>query len=515
MDDRVFIFDTTLREGEETPGCGLNPYEKLEVARQLARLGVDVIEAGIPVASTSDFEAVHAIAGEVEGPIICGLAHAREKDIIRCGEAIKIAPRSRIHVFIAPSDVAVEKKLRLSKERVIQMAGDAIRLARTITSDVEFSPQNGGRIDFTYFCEILAAAIEAGATTVNFSDTLGYFTPNQFSDYIDRVKKQIPQIDNCILSVHCHNDLGLAVACSLAGVEHGARQIECTVNGLGQRGGNTSLDEVVMNLMLRPDYYGVKTGINTHEIYRTSRLVSHITGVAVERNRPIVGADAFSEEELEEAAQGKSPPHQLLTPEIVGWTSESVILGKHSRRSAFRARLAEMGFSELHDEEVDRIYDGYRRLADRKETVYDEDIAALVEEEMAHALEHYRLDYCHISSGTSMIPSATVRVRKGDDTWLRSSTGDGPIDAIYKALSKALGIDPKLEQYQNEAVTAGGDALGRVNIRMIIDDISVRGTSTSTDLALASAKAYLNAVNRYEVLKNLRMQTQTMALKGP
>jgi 2-isopropylmalate synthase len=454
------------------------------------------------------------IAEDVQGPVICAITRSRESEIIRAADALKPAERSRLHIFLSPSDIFVEKRLRLSRERVIQMSCDAVKLATSFTPNVEFSPEDAAQADIAWFCDLLNAVIEAGATTVNISDTMGRYTPERFGDLIRQLRNCLSGLDGCILSAHCHNDLGLGVANSLAAVLQGARQVECTVNGFGERAGNAPLEEVVMNLVLHQDYYGVETAINTREIYRTSRLVSQVTGRTIRHNKPIVGMDAYAERETGEiAVAGRDRvPEGFLIPEMVGWGAEAVSLGRHSRRSAFRARLAEMGFSEISDEEFDRIYERFRQLSEQKKEVYDEEITAIIQEELAHVSHIYQLDYCHISSGTAMIPSATVRVRKGEDFWLRSSTGDGPIDAIYKALGKALDIDPKLEQYQIEAVTSGGDALAQVSIRLLIDEMPVRGTSTGVDIALASAKAYLDAVNRYEMLLNQPVKATTGGL---
>jgi 2-isopropylmalate synthase len=517
MNERVLIFDTTLRDGEQSPGCSMNRHEKMEVAKQLVRLGADVIEAGFPISSPEDFESVRAIAAEVEGPVICGLARALEKDVLRCGEAIQPAKRGRIHTFIATSDVHVEKKLHMSKERVIQVAVDAVKLARTFTDDVEFSPEDAGRTDWDYMCEVLSAVIEAGATTLNIPDTVGYCTPEQFGGCIAYLKQRVKGIDDCVISVHCHNDLGMAVANSLAAVRNGARQVECTINGLGERAGNASLEEIVMNLVVRKDYYGVETGINTHEIYRASRLVSQITGMRVQRNKAIVGGNAFAHEAgiHQDGVLKERATYEIMTAETVGWQGENLVMGKHSGRNAFRSKLVELGFADLTDEELNRAFDRFKRVSDKKKEIYDDDLVAIVQEELSRVPETYRLEYCHICSGTSTIPVATVEVSRGEanDVVRKASHGDGPIDAVYNALSEAVGMTPTLDEYQIEAVTGGGDALGRVNVRMTIEGKAIKGSGTSTDIVLASAKAFLNAVNRFVMMR--AAQTEEVSGREP
>ena len=512
MSNRVIVFDTTLRDGEQSPGCSMNVHEKIEVARQLVRLGVDVIEAGFPISSPGDFASVRAIASEIEGPVICGLARTLEKDIVRCGEAIKPAKRGRIHTFIATSDIHVQKKLRMSKEKVIQIAADAVKLARTFTPDVEFSPEDAGRTDWGYMREVLEAVIETGATTLNIPDTVGYCTPEQFGNCIAYLKQKVKGIDKCVISVHCHNDLGMSVANSLAAIKQGARQVECTINGLGERAGNASLEEVIMNLVVRKDYYGVETGIKTEEIYRTSRLVSRITGMQVQRNKAIVGANAFAHEAgiHQDGVLKERSTYEIMTAETVGWTGENLVMGKHSGRNAFRSKLVELGFADLTDEEINKAFERFKNVCDLKKEIYDDDLFAIVQEGLSRVPEVYQLEYCHITSGTSTIPTATLKVRKGEEVVLKSAHGDGPVDAIFNAVSSVAGMEPVLEEYQIEAVTGGGDALGRVNVRMRIGGSSVKGSGTSTDVILASAKAFLNAFNRYEMVRSAPKTGETL-----
>ncbi len=503
MSDKIIIFDTTLRDGEQSPGCSMNLHEKIEVARQLDRLGVDVIEAGFPISSPGDFESVKAIAQEIERPTICGLARALEKDITRCGEAIKHAKHGRIHTFIATSDVHVEKKLRMSKEKVIQIAVDAVKLAKTFTNDVEFSPEDAGRTDWGYMREVLEAVIEAGATTLNIPDTVGYCTPEQFGGCIAYLKENVKGIDDVIISVHCHNDLGMSVANSLAAVKNGARQVECTINGLGERAGNAALEEIIMNLVVRKDYYDIDTNIDTKEICRTSRMVSQITGMRVQRNKAVVGANAFAHEAgiHQDGVLKDRSTYEIMTAELVGWHGDNLIMGKHSGRNAFRSRLAEIGFTDLTDDEIEKAFERFKRVCDKKKDIYDDDLFAIVQEELARIPKVYNLEYCHISSGTNMIPVATVKVSKGDEVKLIADHGDGPVDAIYSALGQATGVEFELKEYHIEAVTGGGDALGRVNVQVDIDGQPYKGTGTSTDVVMASAKAFLNAINRHEMAK--------------
>ncbi|MFW6303659.1 MAG: 2-isopropylmalate synthase [Candidatus Sumerlaeota bacterium] len=503
MTDKIIVFDTTLRDGEQSPGCSMNLHEKLEVARQLERLGVNVIEAGFPISSPGDFDAVQAISQEIKGATICGLARALEKDITRCGEAIKNAAHGRIHTFIATSDVHVEKKLRMSKEKVIQIAVDAVKHAKTFTEDVEFSPEDAGRTDWGYMREVLEAVIEAGATTLNIPDTVGYCTPEQFGGCIKYLMQNVKGIDDVIVSVHCHNDLGMAVANSLAAIKQGARQVECTINGLGERAGNAAMEEIIMNLVVRKDYYDVDTDIVTEEIFRTSRMVSQITGMRVQRNKAIVGANAFAHEAgiHQDGILKERSTYEIMTAGKVGWHGDNLIMGKHSGRNAFRSRLAEIGFIDLTDEEIEKAFERFKRVCDKKKDIYDDDLFAIVQEELARIPKVYNLEYCHISSGTSMIPVATVKVIKDEDEVLIAAHGDGPVDAIYSALGEATGVEFELKEYHIEAVTGGGDALGRVNVLVEIDQHPYKGTGTSTDIVLASAKAFLNAINRHEMAK--------------
>ncbi|MCL5270878.1 MAG: 2-isopropylmalate synthase [bacterium] len=510
--NRIIIFDTTLRDGEQSPGASMNTKEKIEVAHQLARLGVDVMEAGFPITSPDDFEAVRTIAGEIEGPTICALARALEKDVTRAGEAIKPARRGRIHTFIATSPVHVEKKLRMTRAEVLKNAVEAVRLARTYTGDVEFSCEDAGRTDWDYIVEVLAAVIEAGATTLNIPDTVGYTVPEQFGNCIKYIREKTPGIDQCVISVHCHNDLGMAVANSLAGIRNGARQAECTINGIGERAGNASLEEIVMMLKTRKDYWGLETGIRTEEIYRTSRLVSRITGIRVQPNKAVVGANAFAHEAgIHQAGVLRDrTTYEIMTPTHVGWLGESMVLGKHSGRNALRQRLESLGFASLSSEDMERAYTRFKQLCDVKKEVFDEDLLAIVEDEILQSTATYRLVDMEIQAGMAAPPRVRVKVAisgagAGEDDIREAecAEGDGQVDALYKALGQIAGVDVKLLDYQIESVTAGRDAQGRVKVRMTIDGHEVKGMGIATDVIVASVQAYLNALNRHVLLQRL------------
>jgi len=512
--NQIIIFDTTLRDGEQSPGCTMNLKEKLEIAAQLARLGVDVIEAGFPISSAGDFEAVQAIAQEIQGPVICGLARAVESDIVRCGEAIKPARRGRIHTFIATSQIHLDKKLRMSKERVIQAASDAVKLARTYTDNVEFSCEDAGRTDWDYIVDVVNAAVEAGATTINIPDTVGYTTPWQYGQCFEYVRSKVPGSDKIIFSVHCHNDMGMAVANSLAGVMGGARQVECTINGIGERAGNASLEEVVMNLKVRKDFYKVTTNINTAEIYKTSRLVSKITGMKVQRNKAIVGANAFAHESgiHQDGMLKARDTYEIMRPEDVGWTGESMVLGKHSGRHAFKTRLFQLGYDHLNEEELNRAFTQFKALCDKKKDIFDEDLYAIVEDEVAQPEQTYQLEYLGFTSGTDTLPTATVKLRRGSEELMDASVGDGPVDAALKAIQRITGVEAPLQEYSLEAVTGGNDAVGTVSVTVLHNGRTIKARGSSTDVVLASAKAYLKAINS---IVNARDRESDEALAVP
>jgi 2-isopropylmalate synthase len=499
--DRIIIFDTTLRDGEQAPGFSMNVVEKLEMARQLARLQVDVIEAGFPISSDEDFEAVREVAktvGQLEGaPAICGLSRVGLGDIDRCWEAVKYARKPRIHTFVATSDIHLKYKLRKSRAEILRAAVEAVRHARGYCDDVEFSPEDASRSDFEYMCEVLEAVIEAGARTINIPDTVGYAVPREWGERIARIRERVRNSHRAILSVHCHNDLGQAVANSLTAIQHGARQIECTINGIGERAGNASLEEVVMALRTRKDFFGAETGVRTEEIYRTSKLLSHITGVHVQPNKAIVGENAFAHEAgiHQDGVLKERLTYEIMRPEDIGRAANKLVLGKHSGRHAFKSRLADLGL-DLEGAELDRAFKRFKDLADKKKEVYDDDLLAIVKDEMTQIPETYVLAYLHFVSGIGLIPSATVRLLREGQPFQDSGTGDGPVEAVYSAIDAITGVKGRLMDYNLRAVTQGRDAIGEVSVKVDFDGTVVVGKGSSTDVIEASARAYLNAVNR-------------------
>ena len=500
---KIIIFDTTLRDGEQSPGASMNVEEKLIMAGQLRRLNVDVIEAGFAASSPGDFESVRRIAQEIRGPIIASLARAVKGDIEKAGEALKPAERRRIHTFIATSPIHVEKKLRMTYDQVIEQAVDAVKLARNYTDDVEFSPEDATRSDRDYLCRILEAVIKNGATTVNIPDTVGYTTPQEYYELIKYLINNIPNIDKAVISLHCHNDLGMAVANSLSGILAGARQVECTVNGIGERAGNASLEEIVMAIKTRKDFFKVYTDVNTKEIYRTSRLLTKLTGLMVQRNKAVVGENAFAHEAgiHQDGIIKERTTYEIMKPSDIGYESR-LVLGKHSGKRGLEKRLAELGF-KLSQEELARVFEKFKLLADKKKEVYDEDIIALMEEEVFPSPDVYSLESLQVISGTTTIPTATVVLRKGEERIKDAASGNGPVEAVYEALERITGLKGRLSSYRIKAVTEGKDALGEVSVRVkfpgIERDISGRGIAV--DIIEASAKAYLNALNKALVYK--------------
>jgi len=494
---RVYIFDTTLRDGEQSPGVSLNINEKLEIATQLARLGVDIIEAGFPIASEGDFQAVRAIAENVKGPTIAALARIAPQDIDRAWEAVKAAAKPRIHTFIATSEIHMKYKLQLSREEVLAKAVRGVRHAKQYTDDVEFSPEDAFRSDLDFVCQVVGAAIDAGATTINIPDTVGYATPEEFGRFIAAIRRKVPNIDRAILSVHCHNDLGLAVANSLAAVANGAQQVECAVNGIGERAGNTALEEVVMALYTRKDFYDYYTEINTREIYRASKLVSRLTGMVIQPNKAIVGRNAFAHESgiHQDGVLKERTTYEIMNPEMIGLVQNNIVLGKHSGRHAFRQRLKELGF-ELDQAELDKAFTRFKNLADRKKEISDKDIEAIVESELRRIPEKFQLEHLHISSGNRIVPTATVGLRVGEDLIEEAACGEGPVDAAFKAIDKVTNIKVSLMYYNLSAVTGGKDAIGEVTAKIKCGDRVYIGRGISTDIIEASAKAYINALNK-------------------
>lgn len=500
MSDKVIIFDTTLRDGEQCPGASMNLREKMEVARQLARLNVDVIEAGFPVISDGDFEAVSKIAEEVKGPIICGLARSVAKDIDAAGAAVKAAgERGRIHVFLATSKIHREFKLKKANEEIIRLAVEGVKRAKGLVRDVEFSPEDGSRTEPEFLAQVVQAVIEAGATTVNIPDTVGYAVPEQYAALIRYLKDNVRNIDDAIISVHCHNDLGLAVANSLAAIKAGARQVEGTVNGIGERAGNAALEEVVMAIKTRGDYYGgVETSVNTKEIVKSSRLISRMSGLMVQRSKAIVGENAFAHSSgiHQDGILKKRETYEIMDPRDVGWGDTELPLTKHSGRHAMAKRLEHLGY-RLSEPEIENVFIRFKEIGDKKKFVYDDDLSVLVDDSMVHSNEGYSLDYIHVASGSSTIPTATVRLKRGDEALQDSSPGNGAVDAAMKAIDRILNQRGHLVEYNVQAVTQGKDALGEVTIKCDFGDGRlVTGKGASTDVIEASARAYLNAVNR-------------------
>jgi len=496
--ERVVIFDTTLRDGEQAAGGTLNAQEKLNIARQLEKLGVDVIEAGFPISSPGDFEAVRLIAKEVRNPVICGLARAHPDDIDRAWEAIKVAKHPRIHVFIPASEVQMVHQLKKSHDEVLQTSREMVARAKQYTDDVEFSPMDASRAEPKFIYQILEAVIEAGATTLNIPDTVGYAIPVEFGQFIEGIFQNVPNINKAIVSVHCHNDLGLAVSNSLEAVRCGVRQVECTINGIGERAGNASLEEIVMAIKTRWDLFDLMTNVDTKQIYKTSRLVSELTGFPVQPNKAIVGANAFAHESgIHQDGVIKMPKtYEIMDPKEVGIPASSLVLGKLSGRHAFKERLAELGYS-LSGEDFDRVFNAFKELADKKKKVSDKDIESLIAEEQRTVSETYHLDRIQVSCGDRGIPTASVRLIAPDGRVLADAAlGTGPVDAVYEAINRLIGVPNELTEFSVKSVTEGIDAIGEVAIRIESDGVTYTGRGANTDIIVASAKAYLNALNR-------------------
>ncbi len=496
-EDKVWIFDTTLRDGEQAPGASMNQNEKMELALALERLGVDIIEGGFPVISKGDFDSVAIIAGKVKHSVVAGLARAVKKDIDAAAEALKAAQRPRIHVFLATSKIHLEHKLRKTPDEIVQMAVDAVAYARNKVDDIEFSPEDASRSEKQFLYRVLEAVIKAGARTVNIPDTVGYAMPDEYGRLISDIRNNVPNINKAVISVHCHDDLGLAVANSLAAIKNGARQVECTVNGIGERAGNASMEEIVMALRTRQDYYGCTTDIRTPEICRTSRLVSKFTGFAIAPNKAIVGANAFRHESgIHQDGVLKEPTtYEIMRPEDVGFTGLGLVLGKHSGRHALKARLKQLGI-DLNDEQLDKAFVRFKDLSDKKKEVFDEDLIAIVEDESREVKDIWTLEGLDVKSGMGVKPQVEVRLRSGGKVYKRKATGDGPVDACYLAIDEITGLKGKLLNYGIQSVTQGKDALGEVRVRVSFDEKKVIGIGTSTDVIEASVKAYLNAVNK-------------------
>ncbi|HZF15231.1 MAG TPA: 2-isopropylmalate synthase [Steroidobacteraceae bacterium] len=499
--DHVMIFDTTLRDGEQAPGCSMSLPEKLRVARALAELGVDVIEAGFPVASRGDWESVNAIAREIHGPIIAGLARCNPEDIERAARALEPAPRKRVHVFLATSAIHRQFKLNMAKEEILRTAVEAVRLARTFADDVEFSPEDASRTELEFLKDVVTAVVEAGATTVNIPDTVGYTVPQEFSEVFRYLRSSVPGIDGVILSVHCHDDLGMAVANSLSAVQAGARQIECTINGIGERAGNCSLEEVVMALRTRESYFGLKTGINSVRLYPTSRLVSNITGMPIPRNKSVVGENAFAHESgiHQHGMLKNSSTYEIMRPQDVGLARTHLVLGKHSGRHAFRERVQELGF-ELDEMELNRVFEEFKALADRKKELFDGDIEALVLRLEGGAAGPWTLVGLDTIAGLTGPASATVKLAgKSKEPLERQADGDGPVDAAFKAIEAATGIQVSLRKFELRSVSEGEDAQGEAVVYVEYNDRTYRGSSVSTNIVESAVRAFLEVINRIEL----------------
>ena len=501
--EHMVIFDTTLRDGEQCPGASLNHRAKLEIARQLKRLKVDVIEAGFPVASPDDFHSVQAIAKAIKGPRIAGLARCINKDIESCAEAVAPAGRKgRIHLFLATSKIHRQFKLKKDKAEILKQAALSVKYASRFCGDIEFSPEDASRTEPDFLAEVVRAAIDEGVSTVNIPDTVGYAIPDEFGALIAFLFDHVPNIDKVIMNVHCHNDLGLAVANTLAALRNGARGVECTINGLGERAGNCALEEIVMALRTRKDMFHLSTGIKTTELYKTSRLVSQLTGMTVQRNKAIVGANAFAHEAgiHQDGILKKRTTYEIMRAETVGIQGSELVLGKHSGRHAISSRLLQLGF-KIKAAELERIYKRFLELADKKKTVYDDDIIAIARDEMEENKGAYLIDYLHVATGTGTVPTATVRLRKEEKLIQDAACGDGPVDAALNTIDRITGVQSKLLDYSIQAVTIGKDALGEVSLRVAFGKEIISGKAASTDIIEASAVAYLNCVNRHLIAK--------------
>lgn len=496
--EQLIIFDTTLRDGEQSPGASMTKDEKVRIAKMLEKMRVDVIEAGFAIASPGDFEAVKAVAEAVKDSTICSLARANEKDIERAGEALKAANRQRIHTFIATSPIHMKYKLRMEPDAVVERAVAAVTQARQYTDDVEFSLEDASRTEFDFACRIIEAVIKAGAKTINFPDTVGYAEPTEFGATIKNLITNIPNSDKAIFSVHCHNDLGLAVANSLSAVMNGARQVECTINGLGERAGNASLEEIVMAVRTRQDQFQLSTGIQTEFIVPTSRLVSSITGFPVQPNKAIVGANAFAHESgiHQDGVLKHRETYEIMLAEDVGWGANKLVLGKHSGRAAVKARFEELGVSFADQDELNAAFAKFKELADKKHEIFDEDLQALVSDVAPAAVpDKYAFDGLVASSDSDSLPSAEVSLLVDGEKHSAKAEGSGPVDAAFKAIESVVNSQTDLKLYSVNAITSGTDSQGEVTVRLEKDGVLVNGSGADTDIIIASVKAYINALN--------------------
>ncbi|MCD4742427.1 MAG: 2-isopropylmalate synthase [Desulfobacteraceae bacterium] len=502
QDNRIIIFDTTLRDGEQSPGASMNKAEKLRIATQLEKLGVDVIEAGFPAASDDDFLAVKTIAETLKDTQVAALCRTAESDINRGWEAIKNAAHPRIHTFLATSDLHMEYKLKMNQEQVIEQTIKSVRQAASFTDNVEFSAEDGSRSDPDFLCKVFEAAIDAGATTINLPDTVGYAIPAEFSELVTYVMKNTPNMDKAIFSVHCHNDLGLATSNTLSAIAAGARQVEVTINGIGERAGNTSLEEIVMTLATRPNFFPQTCAIDTTKLYPASRLVSMITGIIVQPNRAIVGANAFAHEAgIHQDGILKNPmTYEIMKPETIGLSKNNLVLGKHSGKHALKNHVEEMGYT-LSDEELKVVFEKFKRLADKKKTIMDEDIEALVNEGVLRSSDVFSLEYINVVCGNTIYPTASIEININNRPVKGATDGNGPIDAVFNAISNITGTKSELLRFSINALTSGTDAQGEVTVRLQEDGIIALGRGADPDIITASALAYINGLNRLEYLK--------------
>ena len=500
MPDKLIIFDTTLRDGEQSPGASMNREEKIRIAKVLERMKVDIIEAGFPIASPGDFEAVKAVADTIKDSTVCGLARALDKDIDRAGEALKGANSSRIHTFIATSPIHMEKKLRMTPDQVVEQAVAAVKRARQHTDNVEFSPEDAGRSELDFLCRVIEKVIDAGATTINIPDTVGYNIPHQFGALLHNLLEKIPNSDKAIFSVHCHNDLGLAVANSLSAVLSGARQVECTINGLGERAGNASLEEVVMAIRTRQDVFNCDTTLDTTQIVPASRLVASITGFPVQPNKAIVGANAFAHESgiHQDGVLKNRETYEIMMAEDVGWTENHIILGKHSGRSALKSRLKDLGIEFKSEESLNQAFARFKELADKKHEIFDDDLQALVSETTSSFNnEQIKLVSLKVCSETGETPNASLILSVNGEEKTADAEGGGPVDAAFKAIEKIISSEAVLKLYSVNNITSGTDAQGEVTVRLEKSKRVVNGQGADTDIVIASVKSYLNALNKF------------------
>jgi len=499
MQDKLIIFDTTLRDGEQSPGASMTKEEKVRIARALERMKVDIIEAGFPIASPGDFEAVHQVAEVIQDSTVCALARALDKDIDRAAAALKPALSSRIHTFLATSPIHMKEKLRMTPDQVVEQAVHAVKRARNYTDNVEFSPEDAGRSELDFLCRVLEAVIDAGATTVNIPDTVGYNLPQQFGELIRQLIERIPNSDKAIFSVHCHNDLGLAVGNSLSAVMNGARQVECTINGLGERAGNASLEEVIMTVRTRQDVFPCDTTLDTTQIMTCSRLVSSVTGFPVQPNKAIVGANAFAHEAgiHQDGVLKNRETYEIMRAEDVGWNANRMVLGKHSGRNAFKSRLSDLGTEFERQEDLNAAFSRFKDLADKKHEIFDEDLQALVTDTLHEAtMDRIKLVSMKVISETGEIPVAEVTLTVDGEEKQASADGSGPVDATYKAIESVVDSGCKLELYSVSNITTGTDSQGEVTVRVNMDGRVINGQGADTDIIIASAKAYINALNK-------------------